>query len=157
MGIYAFDVDGVLVDCRKRLEYAVEVSKYRGRDLWEVFFSDELMEWDTPREVGIELIRDRASKGGVIIVSGRPSRLRRLTEEQIVTLSGVRPLKLYLRRDGDRRPAPKVKAELLEKAIKDGFEVIEFHDDSEEVLRELKRLFPWIRFYLHSNGFFTPY
>jgi len=154
----AFDVDGVIADVSQRLAAARELAEYYGHDFWEVFFSNELLSLDKPRHAGVKLVRDAHIEGfRVIIITGRPNRLRDFTLKQVISYTGVKPDAIYLRRGRDRRSAKVVKAELLGKALRDGFEVIEYHDDSEDVLREIKAKYPWITLFLHVGDTFQKY
>lgn len=154
----AFDVDGVIADVSQRLATARELAEYYGHDFWEVFFSDELLSLDKPRRAGVDLVRRAHAEGfHIIIITGRPSRLRDFTLKQVISYTGVKPDAIYLRRDRDRRPAKVVKAELLGRALRDGFEVIEYHDDSEDVLREIRAKYPWITLFLHVGDTFQKY
>ena len=147
---YAFDVDGVIVDPSERFRIAKELSKNR-KEFWEVFFSEELCKRDKPRLAGIRAVKERAVKGCIIIITGRPYRLFDITLEQVVEFTGVKPARIYMRRTGDVRPSTSVKLELLERAIREGFNVIEFHDDEEEVLRKIMYAYPDITLYLHYD------
>ena len=148
---YAFDVDGVLVDNEVRARKAMELSRALGRDFHEVLHYESLLPLDKPRESGIKLYKNRSKKGLVIIVTGRPKKLLKATINQIVEFTGIKPHYVLTRSNNDRRPSYKVKADLIALAIKKGMEVIEFHDDDKEVLREIRSRFPWVRLYLHEG------
>ncbi len=149
---YSFDVDGVVVDTRLRLEEARR-AEAMGRSFDEVFFDEDLIrQLDTPRPVGVELVRERAGKGSIIVVSARPARLRRVTLEQFLRFTGIRPMAVLLRGPGDLRPAEVVKAEKLEATAKKLCWVMEHHDDDEGVLRYLSSRLPWLKLYLHYDN-----
>ncbi len=149
---YAFDIDGVIVDVSERLRHALTLSEGDRREFWELFFSEELMRLDKPREIGVRLVRDRAARGEVVVITGRPARLKELTVKSFIKLTGVKPAAIFMRGNRDLRPSPKVKAELLGRALGEGFNIIEYHDDSEEVLNEVRARYPWIKLYLHVGG-----
>jgi len=154
----AFDVDGVIADVSQRLTTARELAKYYGHDFWEVFFSDELLTLDKPRPAGVRLVKRAHAEGfRVIVITGRPSKLRDFTLNQVINYTGIKPDAIYMRRNRDRRPPEVVKVELLGKALRDGFEVIEYHDDSEDVLREIRVKYPWITLFLHVGDTFQVY
>ena len=158
MSAYAFDVDGVLVDIRTRLNKAKELSKSK-KDFWSYFYSYELMNLDRPRKIGLRLLQDRMKRGKVIIITGRPLRLRDVTINQLINY-GIDINKIayiFMRRDEDLRPAHIVKFELLEKALTLGFDIIEYHDDDEDVLKRLKKTYPHIKLYLHYNDSYRVY
>lgn len=154
---YSFDVDGVVVDVRLRLEEARRAVALGAR-FEDVFFDEELIRrLDTPRPAGVELVRERAREGRIIVVSARSARLRRVTTEQFIRFTGVEPLAILLRPPGDFRPAKVVKAEHLESAAKKLCWVMEHHDDDEEVLRYLSSRFPWLRLYLHHGDTYARF
>lgn len=156
---YAFDVDGVIVDVSERLRLAKELSRNK-KEFWELFFSDKLHELDKPRLAGVEAVRDRARRGYVIIVTGRPQKLFKVTLKQVIEFTGVKPAYIYMRRTGDMRPSATIKLELLERAMNEGFNIVEYHDDEEEVLKNIMNTYPNIILYLHYNDsyrvFFRP-
>ncbi len=149
---YAFDVDGVLVNNDRRLRIAIELSSALGRDFHELLHDENLMNLDEPRLPGIELLKDRASKGCIVIITGRPVRLKDVTIKQILDFSGVMPDHILMRRNNDRRPSVTVKVELLDKVTGRGVEILEYHDDDADILRAVKERFPWIRLYLHEGS-----
>lgn len=151
-GCYAFDVDGVLVNNDRRLRLAIELSSVLGGNFHEFFHDENLMNLDGPRLPGIELLKDRASKGCIILITGRPVRLKDITIKQILDFSGVMPDHVLMRRNGDRRPSVTVKLELLEKVISRGVEILEYHDDDADVINAVKEKFPWIKLYLHEGS-----
>ena len=154
---YSFDVDGVVVDVRLRLEEARRAEALGAR-FEEVFFDEELIKrLDTPRRAGVALVKGRAREGRIIVVSARPARLRRVTIEQFVRFTGVEPMAVLLRPPGDFRPAKVIKAEHLETATKKLCWVMEHHDDDEEVLRYLASRLPWLRLYLHYDDAYTRF
>jgi len=57
-----------------------------------------------------------------------------------------------MRSDRDYRPSYIVKVELVEKALRLNYEIIELHDDDREVLRSVKNTFPNIRLVHHLNN-----
>lgn len=156
---YAYDVDGVIVDVSERLRRAKELSRNK-KEFWELFFSDELHELDKPRPAGVKAVRDRARRGYIVIITGRPQKLLKVTLKQVVEFTGVKPACIYMRRTGDMRPSATIKLELLERAIKEGFNIVEYHDDEEEVLKNIMSTYPNITLYLHYNNsykiFFKP-
>lgn len=154
---YSFDIDGVVVDVRQRLKEAKKAVALGAR-FEDVFFDEELIRrLDTPRRVGVELVRERARKGRIIIVSARSAKLKRVTIEQFVRFTGVKPFAVLLRPSGDLRPAKMVKAELLETATKKLCWVIEHHDDDEDVLRYISSRLPWLKLYLHYNDTYARF
>lgn len=152
----AFDVDGVLLDVGERFRVAEELSK-TGVDFWDAFFNEDLTHLDRPKEVIVELIKSKISKYGLIIITGRPIKLYNITLNQLMTFYGIKPARTYMRGPSDYRPSKILKLELIEKALKDGYQIIEYHDDDEEVLKSIKDLHPEITLYLHDNTSYKVY
>ncbi|RLF18787.1 MAG: hypothetical protein DRZ82_07655 [Thermoprotei archaeon] len=164
MRTYIFDLDGVLVDPSERLRVTLrklrlpldtDVEKLRGslrRRFWEIFLSPNMLQWDKPREIGIELFHDRRRKGRVIIVTGRPITLRRHTLKELAVFGlEIRDNEdIIFRPKGDIRPDYEYKAEVISNID----DVVEIHDDSIRVLETLRRIKPFATLYLHyDNGY----
>jgi len=151
---YAFDIDGVIVDVTERLRVALEVSGgVKNRKFRDTFFDPDLIiRLDKPRPIGIELVRDRARKGCIIVITGRPRRLKDVSMEEFIKFTEVRPKAIFMRSNRDYRPSCIVKVELVEKALRLNYEIIELHDDDEEVLRSVKNTFPNIRLVHHLSN-----
>ena len=152
--VCVFDVDGVLLDVTRRVSVARTRAELRGRGFWEEFFSEELLELDTPRPAGVECLRRCLSRGlRIAVVTGRPSRLRGATLRQL-ELVGLRPpdlWRLLMRSDGDLRPGYEVKLELV------GGVVEEVHDDDERFLGLLRQVLPEAKLYLHIGDSCVSY
>ncbi|MCS7108656.1 MAG: hypothetical protein RMH77_02135 [Sulfolobales archaeon] len=158
MNYIAFDVDGVLVDIDERLKVAKELSKIsESENFWEIFFDESLMNLDRPRDVARELIKSKVGVYGVIIITGRPKKLYKQTINQLGLFYDLNPDKIYMRERYDRRPADTLKLELLGKAINEGFNIIEYHDDDELVLSRIKNTYPHITLYLHDKISYRVY
>lgn len=123
-----FDIDGVLADVRHRLHHL------RTRD-WDAFFAaapdDPLL------EEGRRRVREAAADHAIVYLSGRPERLRAVTQAWLDAhhLPGGA---LVLRRARDRRPARVVKPELLAGVARAGRVVLVVDDDA-EVCAALRR------------------
>mgnify|MGYP000055858626 CR=1 FL=1 len=153
---YAFDIDGVVADVSKRLSLALSMSGgVKNNIFWEVFFDERLIEeLDTPRNVGVDLVKDRAGRGCIVVITGRPKRLRDVSIKEFIKFTGVRPALILMRGNRDFRPSYIVKLKLIDQVLRLGYEIIEFHDDDLEVLKNVKRLYPFIRLYYHFNNKF---
>ncbi len=147
---FAFDMDGVIVDSRARFKEALKLSLALGIDFWDAFFSEEAARLTRPREAGVRLAREKIKEGAVVLISCRPAKTRRLTVEEFKKYVGFKPAATYLRRGG-RQSRSEVKKALLGEALRRGFNIIEYHDDEEEVLKVISGEYPWIKLYLHFN------
>lgn len=104
MSTYIVDIDGTLADCEHRRHFIDGKRKD-----WDGFFADAHN--DTPFEHMQRLLQDLDAN--VVYVSGRPERLRTVTEDWLVKHGFPFPRWLYMRKDGDRRPDTDIKLELL--------------------------------------------
>ncbi len=154
MSTVVYDIDGVLVDPSERMEAA-----RRAGDFWKAFLDPGLLRLDKPYSGLIERAnRDIAAGRRVVLLTGRPERLRRATLDELrrfgLNVEGVAAL--LMRHDRDRRPARLVKPELLEHYLGPGEEPAEVYEDEEEVALEIRRRFPRARVYLVSRGAVRP-
>lgn len=100
-----FDIDGVLADVRHRLRHV----RVRPKN-WEAFFAEA--EHDEPHPEGLALARELAADHELVFLTGRPEHTRPQTERWLAAQGlGGRPL--HMRPPGDRRPAARVKVQLL--------------------------------------------
>ncbi len=159
-----FDVDNTLVDSNERFRKSLEevagrpvnslddLNPEERRRFWEVFLSPKYIELDKPLEKGISEIRDRAEKGYyIVILTGRPERLRIHTEMQLRKF-GVPFHKLIMRSDNDYRQDYEYKVEKLGMLQNDGHEVVEFHEDLDRTVEAVRKTYPWIRVCHHKMG-----
>ena len=129
--IAVFDIDGVLADPAHRQHFLDE----RPRN-WGAFFA--AVDQDSVLARGVARLREVARDHEVVLVSGRPERTRSDTEDWL-RRHGIAYVGLLLRRDGDYRPAPTLKSELIV-SIGDPEEVALVVDDDEAVIASLTAL-----------------
>jgi hypothetical protein len=115
------DIDGVVADVRHRLEYVMT----RPKD-WDAFFA--AARHDPPHDEGIFLVRRLARDHDVIFLTGRPDRLRRDTSAWLEQ-HGIGGHRLVMRPDGDRRPAARVKLELVRELARERSIAVVVDDD----------------------------
>lgn len=148
-----FDVDGVLVHSVARYNYAaMRAGCTDCPRFWRLFLDPRVVvELDEPRSLGVKLAELRASQGlGILVVTGRPESLRRVTMAQLRS-SGLRPARLAMRRQGDKRPEAWVKRDAVEMLIYEGFGVAEIHDDNMDSLRAMGGVARSATLVLHSD------
>lgn len=146
--ILVFDIDGVLVDPRKRLEHAK-----KSKDFWKAFFDPRLIETDEPIHPMIELAKRAAEEGEVLVLTGRPERLRSETISQLEKMGiDTGKVRLVMRRRGDYRPAHIVKPELLKEVLGGRDADIVIYEDEEKVAQKYKAVFPHAKIYLVKKG-----
>ncbi|MFF6826407.1 hypothetical protein [Streptomyces longwoodensis] len=100
-----FDLDNTLADTAHRQRFL----ERRPRD-WDAFFAAAPQ--DPPLAEGIALAVQSAAACEVVYLTGRPERCRRDTLEWLAA-HGCPEGRVYMRRDGDRRPARRTKLEIL--------------------------------------------
>jgi hypothetical protein len=126
-----FDIDGVLADVSHRLHHL------RGRRKnWHGFFADAAD--DPVLEEGRTRVLVAAADHAIVYLSGRPERMRRLTEQWLVR-HDLPAGALVLRPNRDRRPARRLKPELVAEVTRAG-EVAMVVDDDADVCAALREV-----------------
>ena len=98
------DLDGVVADVRHRLVHL------RGRKNWDAFFN--AAGDDPAHPEGLAIVATLAAGHDIVYVTGRPERLRAVTEAWLDD-HGVGGHRLLMRGDGDRRPAAQTKVGIV--------------------------------------------
>lgn len=158
--VYVFDVDGVLIDPGERLRKALrmaglseddrpkDIDPNRRQLFWKYFLSEDLLNLDKPRDVGIRLLLDRLGKGVVVVLTGRPYRLYKATLDELKRAGiPVDRVILIMRPNNDRRSDLEFKSGVFARIPR----LVEVHDDEEKILLEAKRIHPEARVILHYN------
>jgi phosphoglycolate phosphatase-like HAD superfamily hydrolase len=151
MEVAIFDLDGVIADVSGRIEKALrelgkenlnELSREDRRRFWEIFLNPELLELDKPRMDVIDYMRKIKDKGlRIIIVTGRTIKQKNETLKQLSSW-GVPYDEIYFRMAGDLRKDSIYKREVVKLLLKRGYNIVEVWEDSDEVIRELRKLIP---------------
>ncbi|MFJ8360946.1 hypothetical protein [Streptomyces sp. NPDC093984] len=128
--VAVFDVDNTLADTAHRQSFL----RTRPRD-WDAFFAAAPQ--DPPLAEGIALALRTAEECELVYLTGRPARCRRDTLDWL-TAHGLPEGRLYMRSNGDRRPARVTKLELLRELAR-GREVRVLVDDDELVCQDAER------------------
>jgi phosphoglycolate phosphatase-like HAD superfamily hydrolase len=124
---YVFDIDGTLADVSHRLHYIETKPKN-----WRAFFAASA---DDKAIAHIcDLARHLSKVAPVVFVSGRSDEVREETEDWLEREVGLRG-PLYMRKSTDKRPDTIVKAELLERLMRDGYRPIMAFDDRDQVVK----------------------
>lgn len=135
------DVDGTIVNVKKRHALAKAGAK-KGKKLnWEIFLDDEvILENDVEQEDVTGVIKSLIESGHrVIITSARNERHRKVTEQQLANF-GIKHSALFLRADGDFRGDDDVKEELLGKIREAGFDPKVAFDDRQKVVDRWRKI-----------------
>ncbi|MET9832624.1 hypothetical protein ABZ078_25710 [Streptomyces sp. NPDC006385] len=133
-----FDLDNTLADTAHRQHFLERTP----RD-WDGFFAAAPQ--DPPIEEGIALVRESAKECEVRYLTGRPERCRRDTLDWLAA-HGLPDGRVYMRRDagragggkGDRRPARRIKLEILNRLARTR-EIRMLVDDDELVCEDAER------------------
>jgi hypothetical protein len=125
---YLFDIDGTIADCSHRLRYISDTPKD-----WRSFFA--ACRNDAPIPHIIDLALKLRATTAIVFVSGRSDECRVATEEWLLGNGLGYVGNLYMRKAGDHRDDDKVKAELLEQILADGFQPIMAFDDRDRVVK----------------------
>jgi phosphoglycolate phosphatase-like HAD superfamily hydrolase len=146
-----FDLDGVIANVSGRIEKALrelgkenlkELSREDRRRFWEIFLNPELLELDKPRMDVIDYMRKIKDKGlRIIIVTGRTIKQKNETLKQLSSW-GVPYDEIYFRMAGDLRKDSIYKREVVKLLLRRGYSIVEVWEDSDEVIRELRKLIP---------------
>ena len=123
--IAVFDIDGVVADVRHRLHHLEE--RHRS---WNGFF--RAAAGDPLLAEGARLVADLQGEHDIVWLTGRPEWLRAVTTDWLRG-HGFPATELHLRPDGDYRPAPRYKLDVLRRLRHRG--VAAFIDDDDEVIR----------------------
>ena len=123
--IAVIDVDGVVADVRHRLPLL-----RRHPPRWDLFFA--AADGDPLLEVGAELVTKLAEEHTVVWLSGRPERLRAVTEDWLAR-HDLPDGRLELRRPRDYRPARLMKLERILLLARDATVAAVVDDDPDVV------------------------
>ena len=156
-----FDLDGVVFDVSRRINAALEeAGAKRVEDLkhnprlkrrfWEAFLSPKYMHLDIPRFDVIDRMWELKRKGyKIIILTGRV--LETQGDETIAQLKkyNVPYDEIYFRRKRDKRKDYEYKASVVMWLKHSGCEIVEIHEDSEEVANKLREIVPEAKIILY--------
>jgi phosphoglycolate phosphatase-like HAD superfamily hydrolase len=119
-----FDIDGVVADVRHRLHHL------EGRRAWHAFFAEA--QDDTLLPEGAALAAELAGQHEIAWLTGRPEWLRDVTADWLAA-HGLPAGELFLRPNGDYRPAARYKLDVLRRLAPRGIAAVV--DDDDEVVR----------------------
>lgn len=125
---YLFDIDGTLADCSHRLKHIRDTPKD-----WRAFFA--ACKDDAPIQHIIDLVLKLRETTPIVYVSGRSDECRAATEEWLLANGLGYVGNLYMRKAGDHRDDDRVKAELLDAVLADGWAPIMAFDDRDRVVK----------------------
>jgi len=150
---YVFDVDGVIIDVGKRVEFAKITSNKEGIHWKKVFHRQDLLSLDRRREIGIKLLKERLSKGKIVFITGRPPGLKKATTDEIRKFTGIKKPVLFVVPEKPKdTPLYRKKAMLLTKILELCSDIVEYHDDDKKVLTDVASLLPNTTLFLHEGN-----
>lgn len=147
-----FDIDGTLANATHRLHHIMpdpnKIYELPFKKDWETFLSDEMVAQDTAIPEVWQILTSLCyePRNRILFITGRPEAQRQTTWNWLMDQSCEHraeiafmwqrehrrsPL-LYMRKDGDRRPSPIVKEELLMRARSDGYNPVMAFEDRKE-------------------------
>lgn len=160
--IVIYDIDNTLFDVRERYWRSLEdvgidplkgIEKVRGvnrRRFWEIFLSNKYLHLDKPSMKNIEEVNSKYDEGYIVIIlTGRPERLRKDTEEQLKKY-GVKYHLLIMRPEGNREPDYIYKVNVINELINAGLNIVEYHEDDDKTIDRIRKLYPQIKVYKHD-------
>lgn len=125
-----FDIDGVVADVRHRLHHLDRRPKN-----WDAFFA--AAKDDAPLADGIRRLGELAAEHEVVFLTGRPERLRRITQAWLERV-GIGGHPVIMRKDDDHRPARQVKRRELDRLSREA-SIVLVVDDDPAVCAELRQ------------------
>jgi phosphoglycolate phosphatase-like HAD superfamily hydrolase len=127
--VTVFDIDGVLADVSHRLHH-LSATPQR----WHAFFTEA--KDDDLLPAGAERLEQALEEGAVVYLTGRPEWTRELTEHWL-DRHGLPAAPLFMRANGDRRPARVTKAAVL-RTLARQVRILTMVDDDPAVVRALR-------------------
>ena len=156
-----FDVDGVIFDISDRIRAVLEElgvesldkikynTKLRNK-FWKIFLSPKYMYLDKPRFDVINYMHELKRKGyKIVIVTGRVLETQGEETRKQLEKYSVPYDEICFRRRKDKRKDYELKTSIIRWLIFKGYEIVEVHEDSEEVISKLKQIIPNAKYYLY--------
>ena len=148
--IAIFDIDNTLIDVTRRYMKSIEEADlnphmplyknlYEKRmKFWKIFLSGKYIEMDHPDKETINLVREKYQDGyGIIILTGRPIGMKKLTEKQLKEF-GIPYDLLIMRPRNDREPDNIFKPKVISKLLEEDLNIIEYHEDDPTTISYIK-------------------
>ena len=125
------DIDGTVADARHRLHLIADNATH---DDWVAFF--DAADMDPALEPGLEVVRELQTEHEIVWLTGRPERIRRLTERWL-TQHDLPSRRLIMHPTDDVRPTAVVKLEQV-RSIGAQFNIAVVMDDDPRVVQLLE-------------------
>lgn len=89
-------------------------------------------------EDGPAFTRMYRGRSDIIIITGRPKAYVLQTHAWLSNKAGVLDFLLFMREEGDKRPAPEVKHNVMAQLLEDGHAIDAAYDDREDIIKVYK-------------------
>ena len=148
--IAVFDIDNTLIDITRRYRKSIEeaglnphMSLYKNPyekriKFWKIFLSGKYIETDHPDKEAIDIVERKYQSGyGIIILTGRPIEMKRLTEKQLKDFKIPYDL-LIMRPSNNREPDNIFKPKVISKLLEEDLNITEYHEDDPATISYIK-------------------
>lgn len=160
-----YDIDNTLIDSRRRYFKSLfevangrrvqnfrELTLEEKRRFWSVFLSSKYLHLDTPIIETIKEVNSKYNSGFyVILLTGRPEYMFEDTVRQL-DIFGVKYHRIYMRPLYDKNPDYIYKPAQIRRILSEGFNILEYHDDSVSALERVRQMYPNILVCRHGFG-----
>ncbi len=153
--VAVFDLDGVLFDVNERLKKTLEelgvkkfddLSKKQRNIFWRIFLSPKYMYLDNPNTKLIKHLNElKSNKIKIIIVTGRSEDAQREYTLRQLKSTGIEYDEIYFRPKNYYQKDYIFKTEIVKRLLRKGYEIIEFWDDNEEVVKRVREILPYTK------------
>ncbi|MGC8570968.1 HAD family acid phosphatase [Caldivirga sp.] len=134
MAYVSFDIDGTLVDSTKRLKLCY----INGSVNWECFLDCGKLHLDSPLVNTIEYANSlNRRKLGVLLLTGRPERMRQCTIRQLMDYGLMGFIDLIMRPNDNHDPDPVYKTQALARVLSK-YPVLVHFDDNPDTVKAIK-------------------
>jgi hypothetical protein len=160
--IVVYDIDNTLIDVTRRYITCIKIAglepnrsiykapAWKRKKFWEIFLSEKYIHLDEPNKESIKNLRESYRMGhGVILLTGRPVYLERITKEQLKRFDIPYDM-LVMRPIGNREPDQRYKPCVIEWLIQKNLKIVEYHEDDPATIRTIEKKFPQIKVYRHN-------
>jgi len=160
--IAIYDIDMTLIDARLRYMTSMEkigyppttpyhkLPKNKRMKFWDTFLDEKYLFLDKPIDETINDLRSKYENNmGIILITGRPTRLEKATKRQLLEFN-IPYHMLIMRPQGNYDPDHILKLNIIETLVNYGLNIQEYHEDNVKTIRTVIERFPWIKVYHHK-------
>ncbi|KUO82704.1 MAG: HAD family acid phosphatase [Caldivirga sp.] len=130
----SFDIDGTLVDSTRRLRLCSNGNHVD----WECFLDCGKLHLDSPIVNSIDYVNSLIERGlGIILLTGRPERMRGCTIRQLEGYGLVGFMELFMRPNDNHDPDPVYKSQAMLRILAK-YPVLVHFDDNPDTVKALR-------------------